>query len=79
VSAKALLFRFVGPLEAVPSTLIVDPRNGKLLNPDDIRIPNGDEREDSPKAVAEWLLRYANQSSRTPLAQRPTIPESLPF
>ena len=68
-----------GALEAVPSSLIVDPGDGKLLNPGDVRIPDGDPREHSAKALAEWLLRYAHSSAKAELAQRRVIPDALPF
>jgi thiol-disulfide isomerase/thioredoxin len=68
-----------GPLEAVPSTLIVDPASGKLLNEDDIRIPDKDPRENSADALAEWLGRYVRASVQGRGSQRQVVPSALPF
>ena len=68
-----------GDLEAVPSTLIVDPARGTLLNEDDIRIPDKDPREKSATALAEWLRRYDLASTQASRPKRQAISNPLPF
>lgn len=50
--------RFGGAsLDAVPAILIVDPRTGKLRNPEDV-MGLGDARIMQPQEVADWLARW---------------------
>lgn len=50
--------RFGGTrLDAVPAILILDPKTGKLRNPDDI-LGLSDARIMQPQEVANWLARW---------------------
>jgi len=51
--------RFGSPsLRAVPAILVVDPRTGKLRNPQEV-LGLSDARIMQPQEVADWLARWA--------------------
>ena len=51
-------YGITGRLEGVPSVLIVDPRNDRLLNPGHTAALS-DARSMSPQALADWLASWS--------------------